>query len=246
MTGAIRIASEYCPIYARPRQTRASLHHRTHRARSERAAFRQAIRYPHDVLGRERLRTSTLDCFRPRDGRVLAPGIHASGRLGSSREARRRSKAVRRRTNSRFGSNGRVRRLLPERRSWRNRRLQSKTAICAKRPAGVDVNRTFWIALCMSQLGGEQPLLQRKANGRNSAQRGSSGSSGFGPLRSNPVDAVALLSSLNVFPASPWLVRRRWKAFGRPGSRRSLAGSRGRCCRGLRSLPDRRSRNRRG
>src|SRR5580704_9832778 len=44
------------------------------------------------------------------------------GRRGVGREA------VRRRTNSRFGSNGRVPRLLPERRSWRNRRLQPKTA----------------------------------------------------------------------------------------------------------------------
>src|SRR3984957_12282409 len=69
-----------------------------------------------------------LDCFRPRDGGILAPGIHRSEQLESSREARRRSEAVRRRTNSRFGSNGRVPRLLPERHSWRDRRLQPKTA----------------------------------------------------------------------------------------------------------------------
>jgi Aconitase X len=47
-----------------------------------------------------------LDCFRPRDGRILAPRIHARGQLGSSREARRRSKVVGRRANPRFGAFG--------------------------------------------------------------------------------------------------------------------------------------------
>jgi hypothetical protein len=65
--------------------------------------------------GERGLRTSMPDCFLPRDGRILAPGIHASGQLESSREARRRAKVVQRRTNSRLGLNGRVRRLLPER-----------------------------------------------------------------------------------------------------------------------------------
>jgi hypothetical protein len=182
MTGAIRIASEYCPIYARPRQTRASLQNRTHRARSERTAFRQAIRYPHDVLGRERLRTSTLDCFRPRDGRVLAPGIHASGRLGSSREARRRSKAVRRRTNSRFGSNGRVRRLLPERRSWRNRRLQSKTAFCAFLPfLGPNGNACFGSIWLVRQAVQECPQFAQSS--RSSGLQGISDSR---PSRHSP------------------------------------------------------------